>query len=107
MNDYPGLPFCKQGFSSVSLCCSAAVMSQGSIKHKAHNGSRHKDFFSPDLFEFRKRQAGLISLLKHKVSRLEDISCHSSDIFNQSTLIGHAVGLWNKKMVLLASSTNA
>lgn len=87
MNYYSDLTFCKQVFMSVSLGCSAAVMSQRSIKHKPHNG-----FFPPNPFEFRKRQPVLICLLKRKVSRLEDIGCHSLDIFNQSTLIGHAVG---------------
>lgn len=106
MTNYPGLPFCKQMFMSVSLSCSAAIMSQRSIKHKLHNGSKHKDFFSPNLFEFRKRQPGLICLLKHKVSILEDIGCHSFWHL-QSTLIGHAVGLWIKKMMFLISSTNA
>ena len=61
---------------SMSPSCSAEVMSQRSINHKPHNGSSHV-FFFPNSFDFRKRQPGLICLLKRKASRLEDIGCHS------------------------------
>lgn len=92
---------------SRSLSCSAAVMSQDQLTTSPIMDQVTIFFFS-NSFEFRKRQPGLICLLKCKVSRLEDIGCHSFWQFQSVNLDWSCSWTFGaKKMMFLASSTNA